>query len=141
MITKHLLSLLLCGSGLLVLAGCGTPVNTVEPARPQASMDVVPDKRIVMDGRLEKRVHVEYVNQANGDNRAIQATVHNQTRHPFQFQYQWEWFDSDGMVIPTPSTTWSVRRIEGGETLSLSTAAPTPRAVDFRLKLMTYTPQ
>lgn len=136
--------LLLALAPLLVglAAGCRTGVNVVEPARPQSSADVVLDKRTTIDASLARRLEVEYVNQGTrGDLRTIQTTVRNTSRHPIQFQYRFEWIDEEGMHIASPASTWVIRTLQPGETASLSSTAPTPRAADFRFQVASHQPR
>lgn len=127
-------------SALIVLgSGCKTGVNVIEPARPTASADIVLDKRVILDRALARDLHVEYLNQAfTGDLRTVQATVRNTTGRPIQFQYRYDWIDVDGMHIPSPASTWVVRTLEPGESASLTAAAPTPRAADFRFQISAH---
>lgn len=134
-------SLLILAVAVLAAAsltsGCRTNgVNAVEPARPQAAYDVVLDKRLVLDKSLARRLDVEFVNQAmRGDLRTVQTTVRNTSREPANFQYRFEWIDADGMHIASPASTWVVRTLMPGETASLSSTAPAPRAADFRFQI------
>lgn len=134
---KNILLLTLAAAAFTGLStGCRTGVNVVEGARPQASYDVVPDKRVTLDRSFAKRLEVEYVNQARrGDLRTVQTTVRNTSRNPIQFEYRFEWIDEEGMHIDSPASTWVVRTLRPGETASLSSTAPTPRAADFRFQI------
>ncbi len=140
---KRLL-LLACATALagVLATGCRTGVNVVEGARPQASYDVVPDKRVIIDKSFARRLEVEFVNQATrGDLRTVQTTVRNTSRHPIQFDYRFEWIDEDGMHIASPASTWVIRTLQPGETASLSSVAPTPRAADFRFQVAEHQPR
>jgi len=123
-------------------SGCRTQgVNVVEPARPQASYDMVLDRRVEIDRALARNLEVEHVNQAmRGDLRTVQTTVRNTSRENAQFQYRFEWIDTDGMHIASPASTWVVRTLMPGETASLSSTAPTPRAADFRFQIANLQP-
>ncbi len=123
-------------------SGCKTGVNVIEPARPTASADIVLDKRIILDRALERNLQVEYLNQAfTGDLRTVQATVRNTTGRQIQFEYRYDWVDLDGMHISSPASTWVIRTLDPGETVSLSAAAPTPRAADFRFQIKQHQPR
>lgn len=135
--------LLLTAAGLLASlgAGCRTGVNVIEPARPTASADVILDKRVILDRALARNLEVEYLNQAFiGDLRTVQATVRNTSGRSIQFQYRWEWHDVDGMHISSPASTWVVRTLKPGESTSLTSVAPTPRAADFRFQISSHQP-
>lgn len=138
---KSILLLILASVSAGLGAGCKTGVNVIEPARPEGSADVVLDRRIILDKALAQDLEVEYLNQAfTGDLRTVQANVRNTTGRPIQFQYRYDWLDQDGMHVPTPASTWVVRTLEPGETTSLASTAPTPRAADFRFQIRSHEP-
>ncbi len=133
---------LLFTGALAFVSGCKTGTNVIEPARPSASMDVVLDKRIILDRALARDLEIEYLNQAfTGDLRTVQTTVRNTTSAKIQFQYRYDWIDQNGMHIPTPASTWVVRSLEPGESVSLTATAPTPRAADFRFQISEHQPR
>lgn len=139
---KKLILLLVVGSIATGLGGCKTGVNVIEPARPTASADIVLDKRVILDRALARNLQVEYLNQAfTGDLRTVQATLRNTTGRPIQFQYRYDWVDVDGMRLSSPASTWVVRTVEPGESVSLTSTAPTPRAADFRFQIRELQPR
>jgi uncharacterized protein YcfL len=126
---------LLTGSALL--PGC-TTVNTVERAQPVAQRDMVPDKRILTDASLNRRVRIVGVNQSTGPGGLlkVQVEVLNTTRSLQTFSYRWEWFDETGTILDTPTSTAVTRQIEGKESLFITGVAPKETVKDFRLKLI-----
>lgn len=123
----------------VVTGGCRNGVNIVEPARPAAALDVVLDKRVILDRSLAKDLEIEYLNQAfTGNLRTVQTTVRNTTGDSIRFQYRYDWFDRDGMQIRSPASTWVVRTLLPGESASLAATAPTPRAADFRFQISAH---
>ncbi|HYD82574.1 MAG TPA: YcfL family protein [Opitutus sp.] len=130
-------SSLLAITATLLLAGCGTTVNTVERAQAQASPSYVADKRVVTDRTLAATFHVVSINEAtvSGNLLKIQATIENLKNSTRALSYKFEWVDANGMAVDSPNETWKQIRVQPRETTTISTVAVTPRAVDFVLKL------
>jgi uncharacterized protein YcfL len=125
------------GAGAVVLAaGCATSVNTVEHAQATAVRQMVADKRIITDASLNRAVRVVGVNETPGEFLKVQVELQNTTSRMKTFNYLFEWFDDKGMQISTPTATYIQRQIEGRESIFISSVAPTPKAKDFRLKLI-----
>ena len=125
--------------GTLLAAGCSsTTVNTVERAEPVARRDMLPDKRVITDTGLNRRVRVVGVNQNTGPGGflKVQVEVLNTTGSLQTFNYRWEWFDENGNIIEAPSSTSVSKQIEGKESVFLVGVAPKETAKDFRLKLI-----
>ena|ERR1051325_11008734 len=119
------------------ITGC-TTVNTVEPAQPVAQRQMLSDKHVVTDASLNRRVNILGVNTATGPEGflKIQVELQNTTRSVQAFTYRVEWFDENGMIINLPTAAAIPRTLEGRETISITATAPTPKAKDFRLKLL-----
>ena len=130
-------NMIILAAAALLLSGCDT-VNTVEKAYPQASPQMVRDKRIVTDSSLEDYAHPVSVNEGrvNGNLLKIQVELANNTSSYRSFNYKFEWLDENGMAVESPASPWSVLTLEGGERKFVSGVAPNPRVVDFRLKLL-----
>ncbi len=128
---------LLVLTATLLLTGCGTTVNTVERAQSQASPSYVADKRVVTDRTLAATFRVVSVNEAtvSGNLLKIQATIENMKNSTRALTYKFEWIDANGMAVDSPNETWKQVRVQPRDTITLSTVAVTPRAVDFLLKL------
>lgn len=128
--------ILTCIACAFLLGGCAS-VNTVEPAAPAGQKQMIADKRIITDKSLNGIADVLGVNTATaGDLMQIQVEVRNRTRGVKNISYQVEWFDKSGMLVRSPSQTWHVLSLEGGERRMIKATAPNPNAVDFRLKLL-----
>jgi len=130
-------SSLLLVPAVLLLAGCGTTVNTVSRADSLAAPSMVADRRVITDNSLAGMVRVVSVNQAtvSGNLLKIQATIENLKRSTKTLNYKFEWIDESGMAVDSPNETWKQIRLQPRETTTISTVAVTPRAVDFTLKL------
>ncbi len=130
-------SSLLLLPAVLLLAGCGTTVNTVSRADSLAAPSMVADRRVITDNSLAGMVRVVSVNQAtvSGNLLKIQATIENLKRSTKTLNYKFEWVDENGMAVDSPNETWKQIRLQPRETTTISTVAITPRAVDFNLKL------
>ena len=129
------------GAGLvifaaLLLAGCATNVNTSERAVPEASPHYVADQRVITDASLAKLFQVQSINQTtvSGNLLKVQATVANLKNNLRTLNYKFEWIDQDGMAVDSPNEGWKTVQLQGKETITISTVAVTPRAVDFKLK-------
>lgn len=123
------------------LAGCKTTMNTVEPAEQSARKNMLPDKRVITDAGLAKKVYVIGINEdmTVGGVLKAQVEVWNRTRSQARFNYTWEWFDSAGMLVSPTSTAVNQCVIAGQETRYLQAVAPTPQCRDFRVKFIENT--
>ena len=121
---------------LLALSGCATNVNTVGRAQPQATPDMVSDKRIVTDNTLARLIRVVSVNQTTVSTNLlkIQVTLENLKNNPRTIRYKFEWIDQAGMAVNSATESWKTLLLQGRETTTISTVALNPRAVDFVLK-------
>jgi uncharacterized protein YcfL len=121
---------------LLLLAGCNTPVNTIQPTAQEAVPLSVDSRVQVFDEKLNLRLGLVQVAEAESSGfRQVQVTLLNRQVRPQEFAYQFEWIRANGMAVQDPAPVWRGSRIEGGETIELQSTAPRTDAVDFRLKL------
>lgn len=118
-------------------AGCQT-VNTVERAESRAAARVIQDKRVTTDSSLKAKALVVDLRETTVGNGLlkVQAQLRNTTHHRKRFNYRFDWIDDAGMVIDTPMSSWKPFSLAGKESGFVAAVAPTPRAVDFRLKLI-----
>ncbi|WP_309384064.1 YcfL family protein [Cerasicoccus frondis] len=127
---------LLAVTFLAVLAGCNS-VNTVEPANPKAEPNLIAIKKVETDPALARKVEVVDVNEGQrGDLMFVQVQVENQNYGPEDFNYQFTWIEADGFEVQSPPALWKSGFILGREKIFLTSIAPNPRVVDFRLKLL-----
>lgn len=131
-----------CGQYLLILlallgTGCAA-VNSVERAQPRANPNYIADKRIEPDVSLSKSAQIVRVQETTVGNGLlkIQVELYNTRKRRCDIQYRFEWIDESGFLIDSVMTRWTPLSIAAQESILISGVAPTPRAVDFRLKLI-----
>lgn len=121
---------------LLVVAGCSTPVNTIDKANPDATPTLVDSRVNIFDNNLAKRLELVAVNEAQvGDLLQVQVTMRNIQVKPRSFAYQFQWIQQNGMMVTSPAPIWTPSHVEGGQTVAISAVAPKPNVVDFRVSL------
>ncbi len=127
-----------CAVATLVVAGCGTTVNSVENAQKDGQRTMVTDQRVVTDPSLNRHVNVVGVNSAMtpGGLLRVQVELLNRTRSIHHFSYKFEWFDMNGMQVNNVISASITDQIEGKESKMISSIAPNPGCKDFRLKLI-----
>ena len=137
MTTQAIVPACLLASTLFVFTSC-TTVNTVERATPIGTKQVIADKRVITDLTLNKKVSIVGMNEGvtPGGFLQVQIEVLNRKNSMQAFNYRFEWFDTNGMLVDTPTSVWIPRQIEGQETLTITAVAPTTTAKDFRVKFM-----
>ncbi len=133
---KLALSLVL-GLSLVLLAGCRT-TNTVEPSNPVGQEQPVNVQNQRTDWTLSSKAKLVSVRQNTtaGGFLKVQVEVKNDTWTRQRFNWSIEWLDEARMVIDTPLTGWQQMSLAGGEIGVITGVAPSPKAVDFRLKLL-----
>jgi uncharacterized protein YcfL len=135
-ITQSVLQICLL-TGAVLFPSC-TTVNTVERETPVGTRQMIADKRVVTDSTLNKKVNITGLNESttSGGFLQVQIEVINKKNSMQNFSYNFEWFDTNGMLINTPTSIWIPRQIEGRETLAITAVAPTTTAKDFRVKFI-----
>lgn len=123
-------------------SACQTTVNTVESANPKASQ-IRPEqmKHIQTDGSLKNSaapIMLSTGKADDGQTLKVQLQLQNKTRSTAYVNYRVDWFDNQGMLVPGHVPSMQAISIEGGEIKSLSTIAPSPKAVDFRFILLEH---
>ena len=99
---------------------------------------MVPDKRIITDATLNRRVSIVGVNETiiSTGFAKVQLEVLNKSSSLYAFRYHFEWFDDKGILVQSPASSWIDRTILGKETMSIVAVAPTEAAKDFRVKFI-----
>jgi len=124
--------------GLALLSGCATNVNTVSRSESQATPAMVSDKRVITDVSLGKAIRIVGVNEAavSGNLKKVQVTIENAKNNARVVNYKFEWTNQDGMSTGGVTETWKTLPLAGRETVTISSVATSPKAVDFTLKLL-----
>jgi len=133
---KHL-SIALAALAGLFITGCSTTVNTVERAERVGIPNAIEDRRVVTDESLGGKVSIIQVNEGvvSGNIPKIQVLLRNNKDRRLNVNYVFEWYDMDGMRVTSATESWQTLRLMGQEEQAVSAVAPSPRAVDFVLKL------
>ena len=124
-------------AGLALTAGCATNVNTVSRAETQATPTFVGDKRVITDASLGGLIRIVSVNESvvSGNLKKVQVVLENAKNNTRAISYKFEWTDQDGMATNSIVQSWQSLQFSGRETLTVSSTAISPKAVDFTLKL------
>ena len=122
---------------ILLLVGCRAATGTVERAQPVGIPQTVEDKRVMPDMSLRGKIAVIQVNEGvvSGDLIKGQVILRNRKSSSQTINYAWEWYDTNGMLVPSVSSSYKQLRFAGDEQKAISAIAPKPQAVDFVLKL------
>ncbi len=116
--------------------GCNRSINSVERAQPMARPLTVADKRIETDPTLTEKATITGVHETLvGDLVKVQVEILNTRTTQRELSYKFEWYDDAGMLVDSPMSIWKPQTMLGGESVSLVSVAPNPRARDFRLKI------
>ena len=123
---------------LVFATSCSNTTNTIVPASFASERAPIKDRRIITDDNLNAIVDVisVYESKVSGDLKKVSVELLNHRSGPRNFNYKFEWYDASGMAVSTPATGFVSAEIQGRETLSINSVAPSPAAVDFRLKLL-----
>jgi len=63
----------------------------------------------------------------------LQIKCRNKSYNTERFQYKVEWVDADGFVINSSAVVWLPKSVAGKSTETIIAAAPSDKAVDFRM--------
>jgi uncharacterized protein YcfL len=124
--------------GLALVSGCATNVNSVERAQSQATPNLIADKRVITDATLGGLIRIVSVNEStvSGNLKKVQVTLENAKNNTRRISYKFEWVDQDGMATNSVVQSWQSISFAGRETQTVSAVAISPKAVDFKLKLI-----
>lgn len=131
------LPVILALASLALAAGCATNVNTVSRAESMAAPTFVSDKRVITDASLAGLIRIVSVNESvvSGNLKKIQVMLENAKNNTRRVSYKFEWTDQDGMATNSIVQSWQSITLNGRETVTVTTTAISPKAVDFTLKL------
>ena len=136
---KPILLILGLVTGLAMVSGCGSPtVNSVENSQKEGQRDIIPDKRVITDSSLNRKVRIVAVNTVMTPTGLlkVQIELKNRTGSIQRYLYTFEWFDANGMQVNNVLSASIPDQIEGGEDKFISGIAPSPACKDFRVKFI-----
>ena len=121
-------------TAVTLLASCGT-ITTVQTASGQPS-PAAHDYRISGElANIGLGVGEVRVFRAPGGGLEAQVDVQNTKWTQNDFAYRFTWVDPAGRVLPSQMSVWKPRDVPSGGRTTISSVAPTPNAVDFRLEI------
>lgn len=138
-ITRCFIPSVLAVSLAALFSACGTTVNTVESANPQAQIRPEHMKHIRTDATLGRSITPVMLSTGtadDGQSLKVQLEVQNNRSKTAYLNYRVDWFDAQGMALPGYNPVMQPLAIEGGEIKALAAVAPSPKAVDFRFSFL-----
>ncbi len=136
---KPILLILGLAVALAMVSGCGSPtVNSVENSQKTGQANIIPDKRVITDSSLNRKVRIIAVNTVTTPTGLlkVQIELKNRTGSIQRYLYTFEWFDANGMQVNNVLSASIPDQIEGGEDKFISGIAPSPNCKDFRVKFI-----
>ena len=100
-----------------------------------SSMDDLVKAKTAMEGRRTTIQATEMRCTKAGDLMKIDANLNNDSSSVKRVSYKFRWIDREGMRA-WEEETWKPLMLYNNSNMMISTVAPTPKAVDFRLILM-----
>jgi len=123
---KHRISLSTWAAALGLLIAACTAQKIDRPALPDTS-------RVNLVGVSRDIVVDDIRNYETGGLLAVQVTLMNKARSPYDVKYLFEWFDQRGVQQYAPSVSWTRRTILTGQHVQLLATAPNDRTTNWRL--------
>jgi uncharacterized protein YcfL len=127
-----------------LVAGCATKKGFEQPGfafgcpigdQKVGSMDDLVKAKIAMEGRRTTIQPTELRCTKTGDLMKIDANLNNDSSSVKRVSYKFRWIDREGMRA-AEEESWKPLMLYNNSNLMISTIAPNPKAVDFRLILM-----
>ena len=127
-----------------LVAGCATKKGFEQPGyafgcpigeQKVGSMDELVKAKTAMEGRRTTIQPTEMRCTKAGDLPKIDANLNNDSSSVKRISYKFRWIDREGMRA-ADEETWKPLMLYNNSNLMISTVAPSPKAVDFRLILM-----
>jgi uncharacterized protein YcfL len=122
---------------LCALAGCNT-ANTTMASGPANADGSVPFKQIVTNGWLNYKANIVSVREGivNGDMKRVAVDVYSDQLTTQRFSYRFDWSDAQGMPVQSATASLTSVTIKPKETITLTSVAPSPQAVQWRLTFL-----
>ena len=131
-------------AALALSAGCATKKGFEQPGfafgcpigdAKVSSMDDLVKAKTAMEGRRTTIQPTEMRCTRTGDLIKIDANLNNDSKSVKRIAYKFRWMDREGMRA-AEEETWKPLMLYENSNATVSTVAPSPKAVDFRLILM-----
>ena len=125
------------GVAAFVLSGCNT-ANTTRHTGPVGADGSVPYQQIVTNGWLKYKANIVGVREGtvNGDMKRIAVDVYSDQLTTQRFSYRFDWTDAGGMPVASATSSMTSVTIKPKETITLTSVAPSPAAVEWRLTFL-----
>ena len=127
-----------------LVAGCATKKGFEQPGfafgcpigdQKVSSMDDLVKAKTAMEGRRTTIQPTELRCTKTGDLLKIDANLNNDSSSVKRIAYKFRWIDREGMRA-AEEESWKPLMLYNNSNLMISTVAPSAKAVDFRLILM-----
>ena len=121
----------------LFLSACNT-ANTTTATGPANADGSVPFKQIVTNGWLNYKANIVSVREStvNGDMKRVAVDVYSDQLTTQRFSYRFDWSDAGGMPVSSATSSLTSVTIKPKETITLTSVAPSPQAVQWRLTFL-----
>jgi len=138
--TKWMLVVLVAAA----VSGCATKKGFEQPGfafgcpigdTKVGSMDDLVKSKVAMEGRRTTIQPTEMRCTRTGDLIKIDANLNNDSKSVKRIAYKFRWIDREGMRA-AEEESWKPVMLYENSNMMISTVAPSPKAVDFRLILM-----
>ena len=139
--TKVILAAL---AATMLVAGCATKKGFEQPGfafgcpigdQKVSSMDDLVKAKTAMEGRRTTIQPTELRCTRTGELLKIDANLNNDSSSVKRISYKFRWIDREGMRA-AEEESWKPLMLYNNSNMLISTVAPSPKAVDFRLILM-----
>ena len=128
----------------VAISGCATKKGFEQPGyafgcpigdTKVGSMDDLVKSKVAMEGRRTTIQPTEMRCSKTGDLIKIDANLNNDSKSVKRIAYKFRWIDREGMRA-ADEESWKPLMMYENSNLMISTVAPSAKAVDFRLILM-----
>jgi uncharacterized protein YcfL len=137
-------SILFALAAAALLAGCATKKGFEQPGfafgcpigdQKVGSMDELVRAKTAMEGRRTTIQPTEVRCTKTGDLLKVDANLNNDSSSVKRIAYKFRWMDREGMRA-AEEESWKPLMLYNNSNMMVSTVAPSAKAVDFRLILM-----
>ena len=135
---------LVAAAAVVTAAGCATKKGFEQPGfafgcpigdTKVGSMDDLVKSKVALEGRRTTIQPTEMRCTKTGDLIKIDANLNNDSKSVKRIAYKFRWIDREGMRA-AEEETWKPVMLYENSNMMISSVAPSPKAVDFRLILM-----